>query len=90
MQNFKAFKETITISEKDVEAERFAFDLAAVFGINLAEPELVKKRLTGWPLYEYVVDAMVNGDACVEPLHQYAKLWRGSYGCIGGMEKKHE
>ena len=63
MQNFEALADSKK-SKQEAIAERLAFDLADIFGINLTQLEFVKKRLTGWPLYEYVVDAMVNGDAC--------------------------
>jgi hypothetical protein len=46
MQNFEALADSKK-SKQEAIAERLAFDLADIFGINLTQPELVKKRLTG-------------------------------------------
>jgi len=73
------------ISEKDVEAERFAFDLAAKFGIDLAQQN--RKPLIGWGLFMYVIDETLKRGVDAEAIHQYAKLCGEAY---RSMEKKHE
>jgi len=69
------------ISEKDVETERFAFDLAVEFGINIAQQS--GKPLIGYELYKYVIDEVIkrDGEKSVEAMRRYAKLWGNTYGC---------
>jgi|GEM_PF-2554352 hypothetical protein len=63
------------IDEKDVMGERFAFDLAAKFGIDLTKG----KPLIGYELYEYVACEALKRGVSAEAMQQYAKLCGEAY-----------
>jgi hypothetical protein len=77
MQNLK---ETKMISEKDVEAERFAFDLAAKFDIDLTKG----KPLIGYELYEHVACEALKRGVSAELMCIYAALYGEAHRSVEG------